>query len=432
VNPRTYSPSFIASLIIATFTFGAARSVLAQTETTIHTFTAGGPTYPSAALISDATGNLYGTTYYGGDVPSNGCPYHTGCGTVFEISPHPHGWTQTVIYRFRGGANGFDPIAPLVMDSEGNIFGTTTGGKFGLTGTIFELSPAAAGGGWTHKVLHEFTGGKDGGYPLGPLILDSLGNLYGAAAGGGDPSCGVTGCGVVFKLERTTKGGWAEIILHTFAGPDGANPTTGLTWDTAGNLYGSTVAGGAPNFCGADCGVVFRLSPTMTGTWKFSVLHRFTKGGEDTNVNGASPGTLIVDSSGAIYGSTATGGGTAKFGVVFRLTQTSPGDWAETVLYTFPGGTGGDNPQGIVFGPDGVLYGTTRGGGINSECGGGGCGTVFELIPSTTGWTEQVLHTFSGTDGGYPNEILLNGGNLYGTTYLGGAHNLGVVFEATP
>ncbi len=433
MNTRIPSRTCFVALAVAAIAFSLGLQAQAQTESTIYNFTLNGPdgpVNPAASLIVDGSGNLYGTTTSGGRHGS-GC--NVTCGAIFELSPESGGgWLRIELYKFTGGLNGSYPNAALVLDAAGNLYGTTSQ-SFGGGGTIFEMSPNTDGS-WSHKLLHEFSGGKDGAQPAGPLLFDSAGNLYGTTVKGGNLSaCGGTGCGVVFELQHTAKGGWAEIVLHTFSGTDGENPYSGLTWDSAGNLYGTTYNGGNLTDCsGTGCGVVFRMVPVTTAAWKYTPIHIFTGGR-----NGANPfqETLVFDSAGALYGST-TYGGTSNLGIVFRLAQTPAGGWVETVLHSFAGGTDGAYPDtGVILGPGGTVYGTTFFGGSEATaCSeNGGCGTVFSLTPSGTSWTEQILFAFSDADGQFPYGLLLNGGNLYGTTNGGGGSgSYGVVYELTP
>jgi uncharacterized repeat protein (TIGR03803 family) len=225
------------------------------TEKVLHSFTlnTGDGVGPQAGLVIDAAGNLYGTTVGGGAFDR---------GSVFELTPGAGGtWTETVLYSFGGGV----PQGSLILDAAGNLYGTTyVGGVYGNGGTVFELRPKA-GGGWTKKVLHSFNpnNGKDGHNPVAGLIFDTAGNLYGTTYGGG-AHC--TGCGTVFELTRTAGGGWKEKILHSFShnSNDGFDPVAGLILDAAGNLYGTTAYGGANSYtCDySSCGTVF---PADTG-----------------------------------------------------------------------------------------------------------------------------------------------------------------------
>jgi uncharacterized repeat protein (TIGR03803 family) len=379
---------------------------------------------PIASLIFDAAGNLYGTTNEGGT---------HGYGTVFELTPIVGGgWTETVLYNFCSQTNCTDgefPPASLIFDAAGNLYGTTNEGGTHGGGTVFELTPIV-GGGWTETVLYNFcsqTNCTDGEFPLAGLIFDAAGDLYGTTWEGG-----AYGVGTVFELTPTAGGGWTEQVLHSFNGGDGSYPYLGgLIFDAAGNLYGTTLWGGAY----PSVGTVFELTPTAGGGWTEQVLHSFN------GADGFNPeDSLVFDAAGNLYGTTYEGGGYG-YGTVFELTPTAGGGWTEQVLHSFDNnGTDGFYPEAsLIFDAAGNLYGTTQAGGT-STCD-GGCGTVFELRPTVGGgWTEQVLHSFgSGGDGAFPLAGLIfdRVGNLYGTTGGGGANqcagsSCGTVFELTP
>jgi uncharacterized repeat protein (TIGR03803 family) len=392
----------------------------------------------SAALIADSAGNLYGTTPFGATM---GCNEGRGCGTVFKLTAKGK---ETVLYAFKGGSDGAQPLAGLIADSSGNLYGTTEdggGGNAGCShgcGTVFKVTPGGA-----ETVLHAFKSGSDGAYPAAGLLADNAGNLYGTTTEGGTTdTCGKTedqqarGCGIVFKIAP----GGAETVLHIFTGgSDGGLPASSLVADGAGNLYGTTETGGSSQDCGDGsygCGTIFEIAANGTE----SLLHVF-KGGSDGSFPG---GSLVADNSGDLYGTT-TGGGSADncgaqkaglksvgCGVVYRLASGN----AETVLHVFAGGSDGAYPfGGLVEDEAGNLYGTTGGGGSGSNCGMGkyGCGIVFRLA---TDGTETVLHVFKGgkADGAYPTAGLIadKKGDLYGTTYQGGGKGknaFGTVFK---
>jgi uncharacterized repeat protein (TIGR03803 family) len=403
----------------------------AQTEQALHNFSdSGDGAAPTASLISDSSGNLYGTTSSGGAAYQN-------LGAVFEVTPVAGGgWTETLLYSFSGDTDGVWPIGGLVRDGTGNLFGTTAygGGESatycgqGGCGTVFELSPAA-GGGWTEKVLHRFShNGKDGVVPYASLVVDAVGNLYGTTLTGG-----AYDEGTVFELTRKS-GGWAENVLHSFKNnvEDGQVPESSLLFDTAGNLYGTTANGGAHNY-----GTVFELSRKSGGGWAEKILHSFNDNGTD----GFTPAAgLILDAAGNLYGTTAAGGSSKSCvnfqlptcGTVFEVARKAGGVWLEKVLYDFDADTSGANPLfgSLVVDAAGDLYGTTSQGGYSSS------GTVFELTRAADGgWTETTLHLFgSGADGQNPDAGLIFGadGNLYGTTFTGGTGFQGTVFEITP
>ncbi len=383
------------------------------TEQVLYTFngTATDGASPYAGLISDAAGNLYGTTLEGGD----------SWGTVFELTPQAGGgWTEQVLHSFNAfnGTDGFLPYAGLIFDAAGNLYGTTSGGGTFGGGTVFELTPQS-GGGWTEQVLYSFNqNGTDGYTPEAGVIFDAAGNLYGTTYWGGTYDHGT-----VFELTAQAGGGWTEQVLHSFNGTDGSHPNAGLIFDGVGNLYGTTSAGGT-----YDNGTVFELTAQAGGGWTENVLHSFNDNGTD----GYNPQAgLVFDGSRNLYGTTMYGGLNGD-GTVFELTPRAGGTWTENVLYDFGNGTDGHGPAaGLIFDGAGNLYGTTLFGGANSY------GAVFELTPTGGGgWTEKVLHSFdiNGTDGYNPYAGLIfdAAGNLYGTTLAGGTYNNGVVFEITP
>jgi uncharacterized repeat protein (TIGR03803 family) len=375
--------------------------------------------YLYGGLISNAAGNLYGTTYQGGTF---------GHGTVFELTPAAGGgWTEQVLHSFGNGTDGAYLYGGLILDAAGNLYGTTyVGGTYGH-GTVFELTPTA-GGGWTELVLYSFcsqTNCTDGGFPRdGGLIFDAVGNLYGVTT-----EDGAYGGGTVFELTPTAGGGWTEQVLHSFSSypGDGAGPYGSLIFDKNGNLYGTTQGGGT-----FSNGTVFELTPTAGGGWTETVLHSFNNNGAD----GFHPADgVIFDTAGNLYGTTLDDGyfgcprGT-YCGTVFELTPKAGGGWTEQVLHRF-NGTDGDIPSGLIFDAVGNLYGPTADGG---DYGGG---TVFELTPTADGgWTETVLHSFgnSGTGAVVPvGDLIFDAaGNLYGTSEGGGTYGGGTVFELTP
>jgi uncharacterized repeat protein (TIGR03803 family) len=275
------------------------------TENVLYTFTGGTDgREPSARVVLDAAGNLYGTTLLGGTI---GSVCSSGCGAVFKLTKGSGGWTESVVYAFAGGTDGASPYDGLALDAAGNLYGTTYGGGTSGYGTIFKLTPGSSG--WTESVLHSFTGANDGKYPYGDLILDATGNLYGTAFQGGGP-----GYGVVFEMLPSSKGGWRERVLHTFGNAPSANPVAGLVMDTAGNLYGTTMAGAAQSSCGGGCGTLFKLTPAASGGWTFKAVHIFGQG-----TDGFHPtGDLVLDSAGNMYGTTQAGGAQGS-GLVFEI-----------------------------------------------------------------------------------------------------------------
>ncbi len=376
---------------------------------------------PVTDLVFDTTGNLYGTTEYGGA---------NQAGTVFKLTPSSGGgWTESVLYSFCGQSNctdGKNPVAGLIFDAVGNLYGTTSGDGVDSSncynvycGVVFELTPTS-GGGWTESVLHSFTGGPDGGAPLAGLIFDATGNLYGTTWEGADYKLCYGGCGVVFELTPGSAG-WTESVLHTFTNKlDGSSSWAApLIFDSVGNLYGEAWNGGKYGY-----GNAFKLTPNGDGTWTEDVLHQF-QGGKD----GAEPqGGLIFDAAGQLYG--VTRDYWSGYGIVFKLTPNSDGTWTKHTLHQFTGGKDGANPfAGLTSDKAGDLYGTTISGGAD------GYGVVFKLTPTSTGgWTYRVLHSFKDAPGSNPQGALVvdGAGNLYGTTFGDGGKTFGSVYEITP
>ncbi len=328
---------------------------------------------PYGGVTLDDKGNLYGTTVAGG---SGGMCSGDGCGTVFKLTRHGSSYSESVIYSFTGfegmHADGFGPGAALVFDKKGNLYGTTPdGGDASCNppngcGSVFKLTPS--GQQWKEKVIHSFTGGKDGAVgSLGSLHVDNAGNLFGVAELGGDDSCNPpNGCGAVYKLAPITGGKWKFSTIDAFQGqPHAGFPYGGLISDAAGSLYGTTYFAGKNGM-----GSVFKLTQSG-GAWKETVLYSFKAG-----TDGASPtSTLVFDAAGNLYGTTSAGGDSNGDGVVFKLTL-SGGKWKESVVHRFGPAPDGANPYyGLTLDKTGNLYGTTATGGN------GGHGVVFEITP---------------------------------------------------
>jgi uncharacterized repeat protein (TIGR03803 family) len=353
----------------------------------LHDF-AGAPddgAYPLVGVsLNDA--EMYGATYVGG-------AYNLG--TLLKIA---RDGTETILRSFGNGNDGAFPRSQLTIEpSTGDIYGTTNGGGGstncdGGCGTIWKY---AADG--TYKVLHKFDF-TDGSQPVGKLLRDPAGNLYGIATNGGPQNAGAV-------FEYTLRGKFK--LLHTFAGTDGAYPEGSLIQDRAGNMYGTTEGGGANND-----GTVFKIR----SEGRFTTLYSFT-GQSD----GANPvGGLDRDKSGNLYG-TAENGGASNLGSVFTLAP----DGTLTALYGFAGGTDGANPQGDILRIGDTLYGTTSSGGDAN-----GYGVVYKV--DIASGTEAVLHRFAGTDGSTPvSKLVRKRSKLYGTTAYGGANGDGVVFRIT-
>jgi uncharacterized repeat protein (TIGR03803 family) len=394
-------------------------------------------TFPSSPLVSDGAGNFYGATSEGG---SNSCGlYQPSCGTVFRLSKNQDGgWAYAVIYTFNGSTGGWYPSGPLVMDAAGNIYGTSGyGGKFGV-GTVFELS-AGSDGSWTQTTLYSFQNSSDGLYPVSGVIFDKAGNLYGTT-----DTCQSCSGGTVFKLTPGQSGSWTETTLYQFGSGNYVIPSA-VVFDAAGNLYGTTILGGNLECNHPDgCGAVFQLTPSESGPWSETVLYSFNDGLD----GGYPSSGVTFDASGNLYGEASEGGSFAcpvsGCGVIYELMPLQGGGWKFAVAHTFNGlnGSRGDAPAGgLVFDGTGSLYGTTEGGG-NLGCNQGyGCGTIFRLSPKAGGeFTFRTIGSFNDADGLYPETGVTvdAAGNIYGTTYLGGdltcnaPDGCGVVFEVTP
>lgn len=342
-----------------------------------------------------------------------------------------------VVYVF--GSTPSDGAFPnsVLMDQAGALYGSTYGGGSNSPGDIydggivFRLTPSATGGGrWTEQRLHEFpASANDGKDANGDLLMDASGALYGVTTFGG------AGQGIVFKLSPPAAGSqaWTETILHAFdpahIDADGSEPMAGLVADATGALYGTTFYGGT-----AGQGVVYKLTPPVAGQtqWTEQTLHSFSSQGGD----GYLPSDrLAIDRRGNLYGA-APLGGVAGLGIIFELSPPAAGQtaWTETILYDFPAVVYGDQPQGVVFGQDGILYGTTAQGGTGTGCY-MHCGTVFSLTPPVAAggvWTYARLHSFTGIpDGAYPRTPVTIGvhGTLYGTTSFGGTTTSGCEAE---
>ncbi len=408
-NTRREANGLLTLAIVLLLGYAASGSAQAQSFISLYSFTGGTDgANPAAALVRDAKGNLYGTTSLGGNP---GCYSNYGCGTVFKLDSTGH---ETTLYSFTGGADGANPFGGLVR-LHGDLFGTTAKGGTTNNGTVFKIDiPGKESG--TETVVHSFVmaGGIDGATPdTGGLLRDKQGNLYGTTIDGGSFNFGT-----VFKID--TAG--TESVLYSFAGAngDGSTPDSRLVRDKQGNLYGTTLWGGAHS-----SGTVYMIDTTGQET----VLYSFSGAGGD----GSYPlGGLVRDAKGNLYGTTSFGGAYG-FGTVYKLDVARK----ETVLYSFAGGTDGAVPRAGLLRIHGNLYGTTNRGG-DPTCPGGGCGTVFKLDPAGN---ETLLHVFTLTDGGYPASGLVRDklGNLYGTTVGGGNSGCqpgmggcGTIFQVTP
>jgi uncharacterized repeat protein (TIGR03803 family) len=320
-------------------------------ETILHSFSGIDGVYPTAALVFDKLGNLYGTTVQGGVY---------GAGVAFELSPSGNGdWVETVLHNFGGANDGSAPLSELIFDKDGNLYGTTSSGGQHRGGTVFELSPSP--GGWTETILYSFfasISGSGGDSPVGGVVMDGEGNLYGVTGWGGH------GAGAVYELSLEN-GIYKEHIIHSFNGYDGFEPSSNLIMDAGGNLYGTTSFGGD-----ADLGTVFKLT-RVGGKWTENVL--LSLNGNDGY---RAVGPVAIDRDGNVYAAGQFGGRNAN-GSVLKLTPKLDGSWRETVLHLFdfhfPSSVDGSAPYAGVTLVRGQLFGTTASGGIHDE------GTVFRI-----------------------------------------------------
>ena len=395
ITVQSHTPGIACSVSNGSGTVGTSNvtgigvSCSAGTAKVLHSFGADATDgqEPYAGVITDSAGNIYGTTQTGG---------MNGRGTVFRINA---AGTETILHSFGTGAtDGLTPRAGVIMDSAGNLYGTTLDGGANQLGTVFKIDAAG-----TETILYSFGGhANDGWNPSGSLIMDSAGNLFGTTSVGGSG-----GGGTVFKVGA----GGGETILHSFDGGnlDGADPYGGLVMDSAGNLFGTTAQGGT-----YFEGTVFKISAAGTET----ILHSFGESSTDGRVPTAG---LIIDSAGNLYGATTYGGANVS-GTVFRIDTAGK----ETILYSFAASsTDGRLPgpySALIMDNIGSLYGTTANGGVN-HMSLLGDGTAFKI--SAAG-TETILYSFgSGAGDGlapYAGLTVDSVGNLYGTTMNGGAN----------
>lgn len=437
MNARMNAKIVCALMIVASISsLNAQERSPSWTLTPLYTFLGEADGASPSEVGLDPAGNPYSIAAYGGDA---GCGQSGGCGVAFKLNARGH---ESILHTFTAPPDGANSYVGLLRDSSGVFYGETYDGGSNGVGIIFKLTPpptvcASVLCPWHETILHQFSGGSgDGANPEGDLIGDSSGNIYGTTTAGGS-----TGSGTVFKLDPAGN----ESVLYSFRGhpADGAIPYGALVRDQAGNLYGTTSGGGT-----SGPGTVFELSPSGSG-WTEQVLYDFT-GGSD---GGAPFAGLIADEQGNLYGTTYFGGDSpCGCGVVFELSPNLNGTWSETVLYIFTGVPDGGEPEAaLIRDSAGNLYSTTNEGGIATGCpfGSGGCGTVFELSPNGSGWTESMRYSFTGgADGSSPfGPVTMDVyGNLYGAAFNGGDLNsnnpactffgtqvgCGVVFKLTP
>lgn len=390
----------------------AAPAHAASPKATIYSFQGGvDGGIPEAGLTGDTDGALYGV--------SSGGPQ--GSGLVFKVTPPAPGstsWTKTTLYAFRGGADGGFPQAGLTFDSDGALYGATREGGANGAGTVFRLSPPlTAGGAWTKTTLYSFRGGADGAQPLAGLAMDTDGTLYGVTN-----QQGARGAGTVYALQPPAPGSttWTKATIYAFqGGADGANPYGGVVLDTNGALYGTTAYGGH-----RGAGTVYKIAPPSDGAtaWTKSTLYSFD------GVEGNFPrATVTFGTDGALYGVTY-GGGAFNGGTAYRLTPPAGAAtaWTKATIYSFKPGVEGSNPfSELTFDTAGALYGANFNGGPS------GGGAVFKLTPSGANWSASVVYAFGGgADGQSPGGLVFDDkGTIYGVTMYGGARWNGSVFQ---
>jgi uncharacterized repeat protein (TIGR03803 family) len=400
-----------ALAVVCTLTSIGLHRVQAQAFSVLHNFTGGaGGANPEAGVTVAPSGVLYGTATYGGT--------HINYGTAFKLSQVNSSWVFSPLFEFPGVIDGANPEGGVVIGPNGALYGTAEDLGATSDGTVFELVPPLTGCKeilcyWNEIVLHAFTGDPaDGAGPqIENLVFDQAGNIYGTTEEGG-----TYGDGTVFELSPSGEG-YTESVLHNFgSGSDGLYPYSGVVLDTAGNVYGTTYAGGT-----GSAGTVYQLMPS-NGGWVENVLINF--GG----TNGDDPySNLIIDASGNLYGTTY-GGGPNGGGVVYKLAP-SDGGFTYSALYTFSEYC--DSYGGVAIDAAGNLFGVCSFGGAHND------GWIFELTNCSQGCSVVDLHDFSGSDGANPygGPVLDANGNLYGTTYFGGTGicnggpNCGVVWE---
>ncbi|MFL5239991.1 MAG: choice-of-anchor tandem repeat GloVer-containing protein [Rhizomicrobium sp.] len=416
----------VSTVFVVAALASAAHGGTFQVLYTFHGYPARDGANPEAAPIMDSKGDLYGTTEAGGT---------SACGVVYKLHKSRSGiWKETILYSFKCGDDGYSPVGGLVFDKGGNFYGSTVFGGTGKCfffgerigcGVIFKLSPSS--GGWAETVLYSFPAppGSEFGGPYASLTFDGKNQLFGTTV-----LDGPCDDGTVFRL-KLTNGIWKEHDLHTFCGGDGFAPAYGaLVRDSAGNLYGTTMGGS---------GTAFELSPLRHDKWALNTLHQFTQ-----NEGGVPEGGLRFDASGNLYGAELDGGPLdgGGCGAIFELSPAGGGKWNQSVPFDFVcDGPHGEGPwQSPVFDSGGNLFGTTQQGGSAEYC--VNCGVIYELAPQGGGkWSESVVYSFGSqlnvTDGSDPIGGLTRGkdGNFYGTTLESGdpgCGGCGVVYEFTP
>jgi len=421
------------TLLFCLLALALCQAAQAQTYSILHAFSGPDGANPYDGITVDGAGNLYRTTVYGG----NNCNTSADCGTVFRLQRRGSNWIFSLLYLFQPSTNGFGPSSRVFIGPDSSLYGTTSydrrPGCFyddnNGCGVLYRLRPSpgpcfTALCPWTETVVHSFQGGSgDGFWPLGDVAFDSAGNIYGVTGASGGVPCygaGTSGCGTAYKVTPAG-GSWTESIIYSFAADFGVGPpSTGVVMSSSGDLYGTADVCCGPHSCSSD---VFQLSPSGSG-WSGQIIQYF-----DDHGHGCYLGGLILDGAGNIYGMTTFERPWEPYpgGEVFQLTPSGSG-WNYDTVYGFSG-RHRDFPAGeLARDANGNLYGAVQG------LGAYGVGSIFKLSPTPGGWMYTDLHDFNGLDGSDPTgAVVLDArGNLYGTTYYGGPHNAGVVWEITP
>ena len=413
-STRLTFPFLFLTLVLVLLLIGSTVSV-AQTFTTLYTFPGGSAGLHPGGLVFGKSGALYGWTSQGG-IPKS-CSPTASCGTVFQLKPPSKvggKWTKTTIYAFQNYADGATPAGRFLTGNHGELYGVTSYGGSSGYGAVFQLTPPVkTGGTWIKSEIYSFNG-TDGANPVAGVVADTSGNLYGTTLNGG-----TYGEGTMFELMPPViiGGPWTETVIHSFnpygLGHDGYHPRAELLMSPSGGFYGTTsddqcalvcgtlffnggwinlfggYDGGRPTYltfrkgaldgitlqgggvhCGQGCGTVFE----WTGSQKL-ILYIFD------GTFGSFPDAILADSSGALYGAAGAGGANSSCfggcGTIFKLSLVK-GQWTPTLLYNFTGGTDGYAPSSLIRNA-GVFYGTTEFGGNPTACKGKGCGTVFKI-----------------------------------------------------
>ena len=404
-----FKPSLNRTLAVTALMLLSASVAWSSSVKLLYEFSGRNGRGPSSNLVTDAAGNAYGTVAFGGQSQAGG---------VYQFSPTSG---YHAIYGF-SGPDGRQPQGNLVMDTAGNFYGTTIYGgayKSGCNnqgcGVVFRLSPPKNGGAWTETVLYSFSGGDDGANPQAGVILDSAGNLYGTTEFGGS-----NGLGTVFEVSPAQGGTWTEIVILSVF--EGLSPLGSLVFDDAGNLFGTTGSSGPQGG-----GTVFGLSPGPGGTWTYTLVYAFDGFNGSQDGDGPGAGLIFDNAGNLCgtteYGGKYRQGGNFGYGTVFELSPNFDGTWTESILYSFAGGSDGAVPQtALAFDPAGNLYGTTlQGGSGGFSCLGNGCGTVFALVPDGQGgWNKRSFHLpgdgHLGVFPSVPGPPLVKNGRVYVTT----------------